>query len=95
MTRRDHTNEASPAIGADDRALGALAEALTARPAGLTEREVEVLRLVAIGLSNDDIARRLVVSPRTVHTHLRALFAKLGVSTRAAAAHEASLLNLL
>ena len=95
MTRRDHTNEASPAIGAVDRALAALAEALSARPAGLTEREVEVLRLVAIGLSNDDIARRLVVSPRTVHTHLRALFAKLGVSTRAAAAHEANLLNLL
>jgi ATP/maltotriose-dependent transcriptional regulator MalT len=56
---------------------------------------VEVLRLVAVGMSNDDIARRLVVSPRTVHTHVRALFAKLGVSTRAAAAHEASLLNLL
>jgi ATP/maltotriose-dependent transcriptional regulator MalT len=51
---------------------------------------VEVLRLVAIGMSNDDIARRLVVQ-----THVRALFAKLGVSTRAAAAHEASLLNLL
>ena len=80
---------------AADYALAALAEALSARPAGLTEREVEVLRLVAIGLSNDDIARRLVISPRTVHTHLRALFAKLGVSTRAAAAHEASLLNLL
>ena len=66
------------------------------RAAGwLTEREVEVLRLVAIGISNDDIARRLVVSPRTVHTQVRALFAKLGVLTRAAAAHEASLLNLL
>ncbi len=34
-----------------------------------------MLRLVAIGLSNDDIARRLVVSPRTVHAHVRALFA--------------------
>lgn len=54
-----------------------------------------MLRLVAVGMSNDDIARRLVVSPRTVQTHVRALFAKLGVSTRAAAAHEASLLNLL
>jgi ATP/maltotriose-dependent transcriptional regulator MalT len=83
------------AMQATDHALAELAEALSARPAGLTEREVEVVRLVAIGLSNDDIARRLVVSPRTVHTHVRALFAKLGVSTRAAAAHEASLLNLL
>lgn len=82
-------------IRAADHALAELAEALTARPAGLTEREVEVLRLVAIGISNDDIARRLVVSPRIVHTQVRALFAKLGVSTRAAAAHEASLLDLL
>ena len=56
---------------------------------------MEVLRLVAIGISNDDIAQRLVVSPRTVHTQVRALFAKLGGSTRAAAAHEASLLDLL
>jgi DNA-binding CsgD family transcriptional regulator len=46
-------------------------------------------------LSYDDIALRLVVSPRTVHAHVRAGFAKLGVSTRAAAAHEASLLNVL
>jgi DNA-binding NarL/FixJ family response regulator len=80
---------------AADRTLAELAEALSVRPAGLTEREVDVLRLVAIGMSNDDIARRLVVSPRTVHAHVRALFAKLDVSTRAAAAHEASLLNLL
>jgi DNA-binding CsgD family transcriptional regulator len=36
-----------------------------------------------------------MVSPRSVQTHVRALFAELGVSTRAAAAHEASLLNLL
>ena len=78
-----------------DRVLEELAAALSTRPAGLTEREVEVLRLVAVGLSNDDIAQRLVISPRTVHTHVRAVFAKLGVSTRTAAAHEASLLNVL
>ena len=78
-----------------DHVLEELAEALSTRPAGLTEREVEVLRLVAVGLSNDDIAQRLVISPRTVHTHIRAVFAKLGVSTRTAAAHEASLLNML
>ena len=81
-------------IRAADHALAELAEALTARPAGLTEREVEVLRLVAMNKQRD-IARRLVVSPRIVHTQVRALFAKLGVSTRAAAAHEASLLDLL
>jgi ATP/maltotriose-dependent transcriptional regulator MalT len=77
------------------RVLEELAAALSTRPAGLTEREVEVLRLIAVGLSNDDIAHRLVISPRTVHTHIRAIFAKLGVSTRTAAAHEASLLDML
>jgi DNA-binding NarL/FixJ family response regulator len=57
--------------------------------AGLTGREVEVLRLVALGLSNSDIAAQLAVSPRTVHAHLRSIFDKLGVTTRTAAAHEA------
>lgn len=83
------------AMRAVDHTLAELGEALSERPAGLTEREREVLRLVAIGMSNDDIAHRLVVSPRTVHAHVRAVFAKLGVSTRTAAAHEANLLNLL
>ena len=55
----------------------------------LTGREVEVLRLVALGLSNAEIAAQLVVSPRTVHAHLRSIFDKLGVTTRTAAAHEA------
>jgi non-specific serine/threonine protein kinase len=83
------------AMRAAGRVLEELAAALSTRPAGLTEREVEVLRLIAVGLSNDDIAHRLVISPRTVHTHIRAIFAKLGVSTRTAAAHEASLLDML
>jgi DNA-binding NarL/FixJ family response regulator len=75
-------------------ALAELAEALSWRSAGLTEREVDVLRLVAIGLSNDDIARAPSGQPRIVHVYVRVLFAKLAVSTRTAAAHEASLLNL-
>ena len=58
-------------------------------PAGLTPREVEVLTLLSEGLSNDELAARLVVSPRTVHAHLRAIFGKLGVSSRIAAVHEA------
>jgi DNA-binding CsgD family transcriptional regulator len=60
----------------------------------LTRREREVLRLVADGLTNADIASRLVVSPRTVHAHLRSVYSKLGVSTRTAAvakAHELSI----
>ena len=59
------------------------------RSGTLSEREVEVLQLLAQGLSNADIAAQLVVSPRTVAAHLRSVFTKLGVATRTAAAHEA------
>ncbi len=54
-------------------------------PAGLTEREVEVLRLLARGLSNKDIAQRLVISPKTVGNHVEHIYAKINASTRAAA----------
>ena len=54
--------------------------------AGLTEREIEVLRLVAQGLTNVQIAANLVVSPLTVNAHLRSIFNKLDVTRRAAAA---------
>ena len=53
----------------------------------MTAREIDVLHLVADGLSNADIAERLVLSERTVHAHLRSIFDKLGVSSRTAAAH--------
>ncbi|WP_350280829.1 HD domain-containing phosphohydrolase [Kribbella sp. HUAS MG21] len=56
------------------------------RPAGLTEREVEVLRLVARGASNAEVARELVVSRRTAEHHVQHIYGKIGVSTRAAAA---------
>jgi DNA-binding CsgD family transcriptional regulator len=52
---------------------------------GLTERELEVLRLVAAGKSNRQIAAELVISDHTVRRHLQNIFAKLGVSSRAAA----------
>ncbi len=54
-------------------------------PAGLTAREVDVLRLLASGLTDALIAQQLVLSPRTVNTHLRSIYGKLGVSTRSAA----------
>jgi DNA-binding NarL/FixJ family response regulator len=63
----------------------------TSRPLGqslgaaLSQREREVLMLVSEGLSNADIAARLFVSPQTIKTHLERIFAKLGVSGRAAA----------
>ena len=52
----------------------------------LTPRELEVLKLVAQGLSNADIARRLVLSEHTVHRHLANILRKLNLSSRAAAA---------
>jgi HD-GYP domain-containing protein (c-di-GMP phosphodiesterase class II) len=54
-------------------------------PAGLTGREVEVLRALARGASNKEIARDLGVSPKTVGHHVAHVYAKAGVSTRAAA----------
>jgi HD-GYP domain-containing protein (c-di-GMP phosphodiesterase class II) len=56
------------------------------RPGGLTERQVEVLRLVAQGFTNREIGRRLVVSPRTAEHHVQDIYARIGVSTRAGAA---------
>jgi ATP/maltotriose-dependent transcriptional regulator MalT len=54
-------------------------------PAGLTAREVEVLRLVAQGLADSQVANRLVISPRTVNNHLTSIYNKLGVDSRTAA----------
>lgn len=55
------------------------------RPVQLTERERDVLGLVAQGLTNREVARRLVISPLTVRKHLEHVYAKLGVRTRAGA----------
>ena len=54
-------------------------------PAGLTPREVEVLRLLARGLSNKEIAELLVISPKTVGNHAEHIYAKINAPTRTAA----------
>jgi HD-GYP domain-containing protein (c-di-GMP phosphodiesterase class II) len=54
-------------------------------PSGLTQREVEVLKLLALGLSNKDIAARLVISPKTVGSHVEHIYAKIDASSRATA----------
>jgi LuxR family maltose regulon positive regulatory protein len=60
----------------------------------LSERELQVLRLVAAGLSNRDIAEALYISVNTIKTHLQRIYGKLGVSSRTAAATKAQELNL-
>lgn len=65
-----------------------------ANAAGLTARELEILRLVADGLANHQIATRLFVSPRTVDHHVSAILGKLGVARRTDAASAASSLGI-
>ena len=83
------------AIQLADEVIRELTTALDAGEAGLTDREVEVLRLLTLGLGNSEIAERLVLSPRTVHAHVRSIFTKLDVTTRTAAAREATRLKLM
>jgi len=55
------------------------------RPSGLSDREVDVLRLLALGLTNKEIATKLGISPKTVSVHLEHMYEKIGVTTRGAA----------
>ena len=64
-------------------------------PEGLTAREVDVLRLVAVGLSDADVAEQLYLSVRTVNAHLRSIYRKAGVRSRAAASRFAEEHGLL
>lgn len=76
---------ATAAFARPDAPPIATAAAATASPGGLSPREVEVLRLIADGLSNREIAERLVLSERTVINHVSHIFEKIGVENRAGA----------
>ncbi|HTY99143.1 MAG TPA: HD domain-containing phosphohydrolase [Rhodocyclaceae bacterium] len=73
-----------------DAVLAAAGAARYAHPAnftaGLSERELDVLRLLAHGLTTRQVAQRLVISPKTADHHIQHIYTKIGVSTRAAAA---------
>jgi HD-GYP domain-containing protein (c-di-GMP phosphodiesterase class II) len=69
-----------------DAAGGPAQSRADVRPAGLSDREVEVLQLVAQGLSNREVAQRLYISPRTAEHHVQHIYGKIGVSSRASAA---------
>ena len=72
-----------------ERVLAAAGHRRAARPtlpAGLTAREVEVLRLLAVGLTTRQVADRLVISAKTADHHVQHIYTKIGVSTRGAAA---------
>jgi DNA-binding NarL/FixJ family response regulator len=75
-------------VDAAEAVLGAAGHRVSSRregPAGLTPREVDVLRLVARGLSNKEIAKQLVISPKTAGNHIEHIYSKIGTSTRARA----------
>jgi DNA-binding CsgD family transcriptional regulator/tetratricopeptide (TPR) repeat protein len=77
--------DAGRTITAADELAAKLGRRRAVNPGGLTQREVEVLRLVAEGLTDADVGERLFISPRTVSQHLRSIYSKLDVPSRAAA----------
>ncbi len=74
------------AVDAVLESVGERGKLVAAPPAGLSARELEVLRLVARGLTNKQAAAELGISPKTVGRHVEAIYSKIGASTRAAAA---------
>jgi HD-GYP domain-containing protein (c-di-GMP phosphodiesterase class II) len=81
---RDGTLDRS-AVDAVLAAAGREIQQIAKTPSGLTSRELEVLRMVAVGRSSKDVARELVISEKTVRNHLEHIYAKTGVTNRVSA----------
>ncbi|MFN8614479.1 MAG: response regulator transcription factor [Vampirovibrionales bacterium] len=80
-----HSGQTVPLSSELEERLKASPNRLAALTDPLTEREQDVLRWLAKGLSNQELANQLCVSPKTVHNHLYNMYSKLGVSSRAEA----------
>jgi LuxR family maltose regulon positive regulatory protein len=100
--RRPESAESAESAGyatlvlrADGAATTTAAAAVPASDEGLSDRELEVLRLLATELTGPEIARHLFVSVNTLRTHTKHIFTKLDVSTRRAAVRRAAELGLL
>jgi ATP/maltotriose-dependent transcriptional regulator MalT len=90
------SSDTSPtALAYARRVLSAVAPEGGLIPSGITQRELEILRLIAAGLSNVAIARHLVLTHATVKTHVNNLYRKLGVRNRAQALERARQLGML
>ncbi len=88
VTLRDEVRAGRMDGDAVEAVLGAAGHRVARRregPAGLTPREIDVLRLVSRGLPSKEIAARLVISPKTARNHIEHIYAKIGVSNRAGA----------
>jgi LuxR family maltose regulon positive regulatory protein len=88
----DYVDNLLAAFGTD---LSLLTSSEPALPEPLTDREQEVLELLAAGLTNREIAEKLIISPETVKKHTRNIYRKLGASNRTQAVARANELNLL
>jgi ATP/maltotriose-dependent transcriptional regulator MalT len=97
LTRLDARLEVSSALAVRDRlvSLQSAKRSFARDTSGLTSRELEVLRLISSGLSNQAIADRLCISEHTVHRHVANTLSKLAVPSRSAAVAHAARLGLL
>jgi DNA-binding CsgD family transcriptional regulator len=77
--------DAKPTLTRADALLARLQRRAGGYPAGLTARDADVLRLIAQGLTDAEIAEQLFIAPRTVNTHVTSIYTKLNINTRAAA----------